>query len=32
MPYIAGEGRTLGTLFPVTPDDLIPGRPHLPGD
>ena len=24
MAYIAGEGRTQGTLFPVTLDDLIP--------
>ena len=24
MPYIAGEGRTQGTLFPVTLDDLVP--------
>jgi transposase len=24
MAYISGEGRTQGTLFPITLDDLIP--------
>jgi len=24
MAYIQGEGRHQGTLFPVTPDDLVP--------
>jgi hypothetical protein len=31
MSHLRGEGRGQGCLFPVTLDDLVPGRSFVPG-